>query len=515
MLPSPCQDKVGTRKRGFRSSIPGLCFSRYGRSARRCYRSRTSAGGRSRWLVVLRKKLSFSIQKPVLSRHTLTHLISPHAVLMPIFLVIGLSTLDADENWRMLRGPDGSGVASSDGVVMEIDQPNNLVWRTELPESGWSSPITDGNKLWLTSALTHDVTSKPEGEPVGKGMGGGRRIISGSVTLIAYCLAAKTGEIVHRIELATIKSPDKINVMNSYASPTGVWVGDRVVLHFGLYGTYCLHAETGAELWRQTLTYDDSIGPGSSVKQANGVVIVPCDGMGDQFVAGLSLETGEIIWQTTRPPVEARAKEFRSSYSSPLIIQVNGQSQAIVPGTQWCVAYNVRTGDEVWRLQHGKGFSLGCTPIAVDGKVIIATGYGGNELVAIDPTGSGDVTNTHILWRQSKGMPLMSSPIRLADLLYTVTDSGILHALRHSDGELVWRHRLGGKFSSSPFASGDRLLVGDHDGSITTFRATDKFEEIARYELGEQVMASPIPIGDDLILRTKVAIYRFSQDKTK
>ena len=175
----------------------------------------------------------------------------------------------------------------------------------------------------------------------------------------------------------------------------------------------------------------------------------------------------------------------------------------------------MQTGEEVWRLQHSKGFSLGCTPIAVDDKVIIATGYGGNNLVAIDPTGSGDVTNTHVLWRQSKGMPLMSSPIHLGDLLYTVTDSGILHALSHSDGELVWRQRLGGKFSSSPFASGDRLFVGDHDGKIIVFRAADKFEEIAHYELGEQIMASPIPIGDDLILRTKTAVYRFSKQTSK
>jgi outer membrane protein assembly factor BamB len=229
-----------------------------------------------------------------------------------------------------------------------------------------------------------------------------------------------------------------------------------------------------------------------------------------QFVAGLSLETGEIIWRTARPPVEARAKEFRSSYSSPLVIKVNGQSQAVVPGTQWCVAYNVKTGEEIWRLQHSKGFSLGCTPIAVDGKVIIATGYGGNDLVAIDPTGSGDVTNTHVLWRRSKGMPLMSSPIRLGELLYTVTDSGILNALRYSNGELVWQKRLGGKFSSSPFASGDRLLVGDHDGNVTVFRAADEYQELGRYELNEQIMASPIAIGDDLIMRTKMAVTRFS-----
>ncbi len=73
----------------------------------------------------------------------------------------------------------------------------------------------------------------------------------------------------------------------------------------------------------------------------------------------------------------------------------------------------------------------------------------------------------------------MASPIRVGDLVYTITDSGILHALRHSDGELVWRERLGGKFSSSPIASGDCIMVGDHDGNVTIFRAADEYQEIA------------------------------------
>lgn len=412
----------------------------------------------------------------------------------------------------MFRGPEGSGIAQSDRVVMELDTKSNQLWRTELPEAGWSSPITDGKRLWMTSALTHDVVSGPGGDPPEPGKAGGKRIVSGSVTLIAYCLVAETGEIIHRIELATIKAPDTINIMNSYASPTGVWVNDRVVLHFGLYGTFCLDPTSGAEIWRQdALTYEDSIGPGSSIKHSDGVVLVPCDGMGEQFVAGLSLATGKIVWKTPRPPVDAKAKELRSSYSTPLIIEVNGKSQAIVPGTYWCIAYDVRTGQEVWRLKHGKGFSLGCTPIFVNGKVIIATGYGGNELVAIDPTGSGDITDTHVLWRQSKGMPLMASPTCLGDILYTVTDTGIIHAIHHADGEVVWRERLGGKFSSSLFASGDRLLIGDHSGTVTVFRASTKYEAIARYELGEQIMACPIPIGDDLILRTKAAVYRFTE----
>ena len=437
---------------------------------------------------------------------TISKLFTPAMLL----LCLWVSPLIADPPWQSFRGPHSSGVAESNQVVMELDRERNEIWRTELPETGWSSPLTDGKRLWMTSAMTLDVKSKEGGDSPGPGKAGGKRLVYGGVTLIAYCLDATTGKVLHRIELAKLDSPDTINVMNSYASPTGVWVGDRVVMHFGLYGTFCLNASSGEVNWRQeSLTYEDSIGPGSSLAHADGIVIFPCDGMGEQFVVGLSLETGETVWRTHRPLVEAKAKELRSSYSTPLIINVNGQNQAVVPGTQWCVAYDVRTGKEIWRLQH-TGFSLGCTPIEVDGKVIIATGYGGNELVAIDPKGSGDVTNSHVLWRQSKGRPLMPSPTRVGELLYTIADGGIAYALRHSDGEVVWRQRLGGKFSSSPFASGNRLLIGDHEGNVTVFRAGDEYQELARHELGEQIMASPVPIGEDLILRTDKAVYRFA-----
>jgi outer membrane protein assembly factor BamB len=311
--------------------------------------------------------------------------------------------------------------------------------------------------------------------------------------------------------LREVESPDTINILNSYASPTGVWRGDRVVFHFGLYGTFCLNAKTGERLWSQnSLVYDDNIDPGSSIKCADGVIVVPCDGMGEQFVAGLSLETGREIWRTARPPVEARAKEFRSSYSTPLIVNVDGRRQAVVPGTQCVAGYEIQTGKEIWRIRHGDGFSVSATPIECDGKVILSTSYGGNELMAIDPTGSGDVTQTHVLWRQKKGMLIMPSPILVGELLYTVTDKGIAHALSAKDGELIWRERLGGNFASSPFASGDRILVGDQSGNVTVFRAGQKYEELGRYSLNERILASPVPIGDDLIIRTEDALYRFS-----
>ena len=78
-----------------------------------------------------------------------------------------------------------------------------------------------------------------------------------------------------------------------------------------------------------------------------------------------------------------------------------------------------------------------------------------------------------------------------------------------SDGSLIWRQRLGGKYSASPFAIGRNVIVADHDGKLTIFQAGESYREIAKYDFGEQIMASPVPIGDDLLIRTKDALYRF------
>jgi outer membrane protein assembly factor BamB len=232
-----------------------------------------------------------------------------------------------------------------------------------------------------------------------------------------------------------------------------------------------------------------------------------------QFIAGLSLQSGKTLWRTARPAIDTENGEFRKAYSTPLLLEVDGKTQAIVPGSQWCVGYDVISGSEIWRIDHGKGFSVSPTPVYADGKVVFSTGYGGKEIVAVDPTGKGDVTETHVVWRSKRGASMMPSAAIVDSQVYSIGEGGILAALSLDDGSLIWQKRLGGKHSSSPLVSGNRLIVADHDGNVIVIKAGDKYEEIARYEFGEQIMASPVPIGNDLILRTAKAVYRFSDSK--
>jgi len=445
--------------------------------------------------------------KNVVSCNVSCRLLSLNAFL--ILAMAGLVT--ADDQYRQFRGPQGNGVAASTGVVFDTDTDEHLMWRTETPETGWSSPITDGKRLWMTAAKTTEATQQQKDVKLKDAKFAGMKQIMASVDLFAICLDAATGEMIHKITLDHIESPDSINTMNSFASPTGVWAGDRVVHHFGRYGTFCLDANTGELLWKRAIPFEDSMGPGSSIVESSGVIIVPCDGTDVQFVVGLSLENGNELWRTERPEMSATDGEFRKSYSTPLLVEIEGQPQAVIPAAEWCVAYHPQTGKEIWRFRHGKGFSVSAAPVYADGKVLFSSGYGGKEVIAIDPTGSGDVTDSHELWRCKRVGPVMPSLAVIPPYVYSLAEGGILAAINLADGALEWRQRIGSQYSASPLVSGNRLLIGDHDGNVTILRSADKYTELARYELGEQIMASPVPIGDDLVLRTKHAVYRFSK----
>jgi len=432
-------------------------------------------------------------------------------LVLTIAFCLGLSGQTIGQHWTQFRGPQGNGVSGNDHVTIALN-PNgteNLRWRTGTPEAGWSSPITDGKRIWLTAARMLEATPEQKEAKLAKVSMAAMKVVAGRVDLIAYCLNVDSGAIIHNIQLSTVDTPNPIHPMNGYASPTGVIVGDRVVLHFGQYGTWCLDVATGEKLWQRQLVVDDSVGPGSSLVEYDGKVIVTCDGMDQQFVAALSIETGNEVWRTARPTIDADNGEFRKSYSTPILIKVDGKTQVVVPASQWCVAYDPEDGHEIWRLDHGKGFSITPMPLYADCKVIMSTGYGKPDLVAIDPRGTGDITKTNILWRESRSGPVMPSMINIDSLVYAISDGGIVSALKTSDGSLTWRQRLGGKYSASPFAIGRNVIVADHDGKLTIFQAGDSYREIAKYDFGEQIMASPVPIGNDLLIRTKDALYRF------
>jgi outer membrane protein assembly factor BamB len=383
-------------------------------------------------------------------------------------------------------------------------------WKTPIVGKGWSSPVVADGRVWLTTATTtvadpREAKRKLAGDPIGD-----TKEVAGSVTLYAICLDLETGEELQRRELAQVTDPQPINPLNTYASPTPVIDGGRVYCDFGNYGTWCLDAQTGQTIWHRQIELKYSVGPGSSPLVYQGRLILVCDGCDRQFVTALDSETGEELWRTNRPQIRAADGDMKKSFSSPIVIRVGDQDQVVVPGAQWLVAYDPASGRELWRFEHGDGFSLAVVPIFADGLVIFSTGFMRPELVAVRADGRGDVTKTHEAWRASRGAPNKPSPVVAGDSVYMVADNGVLTQLRLSDGRQMWRQRIGDEYSASPIIAGDKIYFAAHDGTVSVVQAGAKFQLLFESKLDERILASPAPIDGGILIRTESAVMRFN-----
>jgi outer membrane protein assembly factor BamB len=417
---------------------------------------------------------------------------------------LALSTVLARADWPDFRGPGQNGHATGPGDSALIDLPlvwsetNNVKWRTPIPHQGWSTPVVLGNQIWLTTAPAS-----------------GREFF-------AICEAADTGRILSNERIFQCETPDPLgNNLNSYASPSPVIEPGRVYVHFGSYGTACLDTASFKVLWkRDDLPCRHFRGPGSSPVLFNNLLILTMDGIDFQYLVALDKQTGQTVWKTERTAnwndLEADGKprgggDFRKAYSTPLLVDFQGQKQMLTVGSKAAYSYDPATGRELWKVNHA-GYSTAARPVFDGTNAFIATGNGRGEMIAVRVDGQGDVTDTHIVWRNGRGFPRMPSPVLAAGLLFMVSDSGIVSCLEAATGQELWQERLGGDYAASLLHAAGRVYCFGQDGRATVLKAGRTFEVLARNKLADGFMASPAVAGKALILRTRTQLYRIEEN---
>lgn len=398
-------------------------------------------------------------------------------------MVAGVRPLLATD-WNQFRGPDGQGHATAP-LPTEWDTKTNVTWRTEIPGLGWSSPVIADGKVYLTTAVA---------------------LKNGGQSLRALSLNAQTGEILWNkevfVEDANAPKPHK---KNSHASPTPIVEAGKLYVHFGHMGTACLHARDGTQVWAtQEHRYAPVHGNGGSPILVGDRLIFSADGADQQNIIALEKDTGKLAWKTPRQGITG----LPFSFSTPLAITVNNQQQIISAGSSVVLALEPKTGQEIWRVSFGKGYSVVPKPIYANGLVYVCTGYNTPVLLAIRPDGRGDVTPTHVAFTVKKNVPLNPSLLAVGDAIYMVSDNGILTCLDGKTGAERWSERIGGAFSASPLYAGGRVYLLDEAGTTTVFTPGDKFELVATNKLGERALASFAVDGQALFVRTEKALYR-------
>ena len=363
-------------------------------------------------------------------------------------------------------------------------------------------PFTPNNEIWLTAASEVALT-KEEIEKKLKGLEYAEiKTAAGAITMSALCVDINTGKLIKSIELGVENNPQPASPMNSYASPTCAIADGKVVCHFGAYGTWCLDAKSKEVLWERKFVVDHSVGPGSSPIIDSGKVILVCDGTDAQYLAAVDLKTGEDVWKTDRPDIVADSPEFMKAYSTPIVREIDGVRQAVVPGANWICGYNVETGKEIWRAKYGFGFSVTPMAIYVDGDFIFSTGYGKTEFVSIKP-GKGDISGNAIQWR-ARNAPTMSSFVEHDGIIYATSDRpGVIKSIDAKTGEVLQKKRFLANVSASILQAGDHLYIGSRDGIMKVVKCDPEMEEVNSFDFGSPIYATPVTVGDDLLVRTK------------
>ena len=423
-------------------------------------------------------------------------------------LLLLLTNVNAESIWPQFRGPDGQGHSEATHLPLTWDENTNIAWKVPITGVGWSSPVVAYGKIWLTTATQVTASEADRAERTADSVIASQLDVAQAISLWAIELDLQTGLSAKMHKLFDVESPQPVHSLNSYASPTPVIDSGRLYCHFGDYGTACVDTSTGQIIWQKRLQIDHGVGPGSSPLLYDDLLILVCDGMDKQYVTALHAANGEVAWHTDRPEIRATKGDFRKAFATPLLINVDGNDQVIIPGAQWCVAYEPRSGKEIWRVDYDSGFSNVPCPVYDGEHVFICTGFGSDELWAVRPTGRGDVTQTHVDWKKKKQIPKMSSPLLWKNLLYIVSDSGVAQCFDASTGEDKWKERMGGKYSASPLYSDGKIYFCSHEGRTTVIAPGDEYQVLAENDLDGQLMASPIVADGDLLLRTDSHLYR-------
>jgi outer membrane protein assembly factor BamB len=397
------------------------------------------------------------------------------------------------EDWPQWRGPRLDGTSKDTGFPLTAE--GQVAWRVELPGSGHASPIVWGERVFVVAGL-------PENE---------ERVL--------LCLARATGK---RLWQSTVlKAPaEGTHKLNSLASSTPATDGERVFTAFldntesdatraanagrtigkgeVPKGTVVVstHDFSGKQVWQvRPGLFSSKHGFCSSPVVFEDKVIVNCDHDGAGYIVALARTDGRELWRIERP-------NQTRSYCVPLIREMAGRMQMVLSGTMCVASYDPRTGKQLWIMDGPtEQFVASLVYSEATGLLYMTGGFPEHHLLAIRPDGSGNVTETHIVWRTNKGVSYVPSPIVAGEFLLNVSDSGVAHCFEAKSGTILWEERMREHHASLTSAEGHVFFLNDF-GVLRTVLPERTYKLLAESELKERVFASPALSEGQMFVRT-------------
>jgi outer membrane protein assembly factor BamB len=382
------------------------------------------------------------------------------------------------QNWPMWRGPSGDGTSVETNLPREWDSIKNVIWKSPVPGVGHSSPIVWEDKLFTLTAI-------PE---------------TGERALL--CFSSKNGKPEWQKTVIKTSLEGK-HRDNSYASGTPATDGNLVYLALLDEKDVVVAAYDfkGNEVWQQRPgTFYSPHGFSCSPVLYKDKVIINGNSKEGGFLTALDKENGKIIWKIPH-------NESAHSFTTPIVREIAGKTQLIFGGNKTIASYNPEDGSRYWYVE-GPSEDYCSSPVynKKTGLVYMSSAWPQRILMAIKPDGSGNVTDSHVVWQQKEGAMYVPSPICAGDYLFTTMTNGKVHCLDAATGKILWTETLGRQYASPVLADGLVYMPND-EGVITIIKPGDSFNVISKNPIGERMNASPAISNGKIYLRGDKNLY--------
>jgi len=409
------------------------------------------------------------------------------ALLLVLFSLCNASF--AEENWPQWRGPEQRGVASAGNYPVRFSPEENVAWKIALPGRGCSTPAVWGERIFVTCAIEDQ-----DG-------------------VLCYDF---DGQEVWRKQFGQQRAGKHRN--GSGSNPSPVTDGEHLVVYYKSGTVACLDLQ-GNEKWQLNLQKkygEDKLwwDLGTSPVLANGNAIIAVMNAGEGYLVALDLETGEVAWKTDR--TYQTAVESDQAYTTPSVVESEGRKVIVTAGADHVTGHDAQSGELLWEYSDLNPENQGmwrmiASPVATEEAVVVPYGRG-DFLVAVKLGGNGDVTDSHELWKKKLDGPDVPTPVAVDGRVIVLGDGGELTCLEVSSGDQLWQANLPrarAKYYASPVLAGNTLYCTREDGVIITCEVASDFSLIAENTINDRLIATPIPLRDQLLVRGEEHLYLF------
>ena len=394
----------------------------------------------------------------------------------------------AAEDWPGFRGLGRQGISNEKNLPTQWSATANIVWKTPITGTGWSSPIIFGDRIFVTTATEEGASFR------------------------LLCLDRKAGTVLWDRQVLRQK-PGHKQVLNSYASSTPVTDGKNIYV-VAFDGSIAAVSMEGETVWMNgDFEYYSEHGLGVSPILYKELVIVAFDPsssgadskLGWQkpwdkaVILALDKNTGKVRW-------EGKRGLSQIAHVSPQILSVSGKDQLISSAGNVIQGFDPTTGERIWTVS-SPGEGVVPSVVVGEGLIFTASGFGDSAIRVVRAGGKDDVTKTHIAWESTEDVPKIPSMLYVKPYLYLVTEAGVAKCLRATTGEVIWRERLGDRFSASPVWADGKIYFLSDKGTTTVIQEGAEFKVLAKNELNETCKASPAISQRNIFIRSEKHLY--------